>query len=408
MPRAILLVLDSLGCGGAPDAADFGDAGADTLGHLADVCAAGAGDREGLRSGPLHVPHLDALGLGRACEASTGRTPPGLSRKTRSDAIFGCAIETAFGKDTPSGHWEIAGAPFAGRLGLFPATVPSFPAELVADLVREARLPGILGDRHAAGVALIEELGEEHLRTGKPIVYTSADSVLQIAAHEEAFGLERLYETCRIARKIADRWNVGRVIARPFLGSTRADFKRTPHRKDFPIPPPSGNLLDRAAEAGRAVLSLGKIGDIFGHRSTGVEVKGATNDALVDLLCARWPDMPEGGLAFANLVDLDTDFGHRRDPAGYAAGLEAFDRRLPEIEGVLREGDLLLIAADHGNDPTWPGTDHTRENSPIVGLVRGARGADVGRRATFADIGQTVARRLGLRPLDTGLAFELP
>ncbi|MDE2364568.1 MAG: phosphopentomutase [Hyphomicrobiales bacterium] len=406
MPRALLLVLDSLGCGGAPDAADFGDAGADTLGHIAQACADGRGDRDGLRSGALRIPHLDALGLGLACERSTGALPPGFTRAVRRDAIYGCAIETALGKDTPSGHWEIAGAPFIGRLGLFPATTPCFPRELVEALVREARLPGVIGDKHAAGVAIVEELGEEHLRTGKPIVYTSADSVIQIAAHEDAFGLERLYETCRIARRIANRWNVGRVIARPFVGTGRADFRRTPRRKDFPIPPPPGNLLDRAAEAGRAVLSFGKIGDIFGHRATGEEVKGASNDALIDLVCARMPTLPDGGLAFANLVDLDTDFGHRRDVAGYAAGLEAFDRRTPEIEATLRDGDLLIVTADHGNDPTWRGTDHTRENVPIVGFVRGRRGGDVGRRASFADIGQTVARHLGLAAPAAGAACD--
>ncbi|MCB1545141.1 MAG: phosphopentomutase [Rhodoblastus sp.] len=408
MPRAILLVLDSLGCGGAPDAADFGDAGADTLGHIAEACAAAAADRAGLRAGPLKTPNLDALGLGRACEVSTGRLPPGLSRHVAPHAIHGCAHEISSGKDTPSGHWEMAGAPLAGRLGTFPDTRPCFPPDLVAALVREAHLPGILGDRHAPGVALIEELGEEHLRTGKPIVYTSVDSVLQIAAHEEAFGLERLYATCRIARGIADRWNVGRVIARPFVGTSRADFKRTPNRKDFAIPPPPGNLLDRAEEAGRAVLSLGKIGDIFRHRATGREIKGADNDVLVEALIAEWPAQPDGALALVNLVDFDTDHGHRRDVAGYAAALEAFDARLPSILQALRKDDMLLISADHGNDPTWRGTDHTRENAPILGLIVGRRGADVGRRASFADIGQTIARHLGLSPVATGEAFVLP
>lgn len=408
MARAILLVLDSLGCGGAPDAAEFGDAGADTIGHIAQACARGAADRDGLRSGPLRVPHLDALGLGLACEASTGELPPAFTRNVAPHAIHGCAQEISFGKDTPSGHWEMAGAPLTRRLGVFPDTRPCFPPELVQALVRDAGLRGILGDRHAPGVALIEELGEEHLRTGKPIVYTSVDSVLQIAAHEEAFGLERLYETCRIARQIADRWNIGRVIARPFVGASRADFRRTPNRKDFAIPPPAGNLLDRAQEAGRAILSFGKIGDIFRHRSTGREIKGASNDALIDALVAAWPDAPDGGLALVNLVDFDTDYGHRRDVAGYAAALEAFDARLPAIVGSLSDGDLLLISADHGNDPTWRGTDHTRENAPIVGLVAGRRGGDVGRRMTFADIGQTIAQHLGLARVASGEAFALP
>ncbi len=408
MPRAILLVLDSLGCGGAPDAAAFGDEGADTLGHITAACAHGAAERAGLRSGPLRVPNLDALGLGLACETSTGALPPGFTRNAAAHAIHGCAQEISFGKDTPSGHWEMAGAPLPYRLGAFPDTRPCFPPDLVAALVAEAGLPGILGDRHAPGIAIIEELGEEHVRTGKPIVYTSVDSVLQIAAHEQAFGLERLYETCRIARNIADRWNIGRVIARPFVGANRADFRRTPHRKDFAIPPPRDNLLDRAEEAARPVLSLGKIGDIFRHRATGREIKGDNNHALIDALIAEWPGMPDGGLALINLVDFDTDHGHRRDVAGYAAALEAFDARMPAILATLREDDLLLITADHGNDPTWRGTDHTRENAPIVGLIPGRRGGDVGRRSTFADIGQTIARHLGLAPVATGEAFGLP
>lgn len=407
MPRALIIVLDSVGCGGAPDAAAFGDAGADTLGNLARACARGAGDDD-RRAGPLRLPNLDGLGLGRACAASTGALPPGLSREARAEAIHGCAIETAPGKDTPSGHWEMAGAPSLKPFGFFPDTVPAFPRELTEALVARARLPGLLGDRHAAGPPIIEELGEAHLATGKPIVYTSVDSVLQIAAHEEAFGLERLYETCRIARELADRWNVGRVIARPFVGASRENFRRTPRRRDFPLPPPPGNLFDRAAEAGRKVYALGKIGDIFGHRATGTEVKAADNDGVVDAILAALAEAPDGALVFANLVDFDTDFGHRRDIAGYAAALEAFDRRLPEIEARLRPGDLMIVSADHGNDPTFRGTDHTRENAPIVGFVKGARGADVGRRASFADIGQTVARHLGLGAVARGAAFDLP
>ncbi|MFV0280077.1 MAG: phosphopentomutase [Rhodoblastus sp.] len=408
MARAILLVLDSLGCGGAPDAAGFGDAGADTLGHIAQACARGAGDIAGGRKGLLHLPHLDALGLGRACEISTGVLPPGFSRDVAPHAIYGCARETSFGKDTPSGHWEMAGAPLAGRLGYFPDTRPSFPRELTQALIAEAGLPGVLGDCHAPGLAIVEKLGEEHLRTGQPIVYTSVDSVLQIAAHEDAFGLERLYDTCAIARKIADRWNVGRVIARPFVGETRSNFSRTPNRRDFAIPPPDGNLLDRAAQAGRDILSFGKVGDIFGHRATGREIKGRDNDALMDALIAQWPAAPDGGLAVVNLVDFDTDYGHRRDVAGYARALEIFDARLPALLASLKAGDMLLISADHGNDPTWRGTDHTRENAPIAGLVMACAGADVGTRASFADIGQTIARHLGLRPVAAGKAFELP
>lgn len=406
MARALLIVLDSVGCGGAPDAAAFGDEGADTLGHIAEACAAGRAD-SAARTGPLRLPHLDALGLGGACARSTGAPAPGLSRPVRREAIYGVAMETARGKDTPSGHWEMAGAPASAPFGLFARAIPAFPPALIADLVARAHLPGVLGQCHAAGVPIMEELGEAHMATGKPIVYTSVDSVLQIAAHEESFGLARLYETCRIARDIANAWNVGRVIARPFVGGSRADFRRTAHRKDFALPPPEGNLLDRAAQAGRSVYAIGKIGDIFAHRATGREIRAPDNEGIVDEILAALTAAPDGALVFANLVDFDSEFGHRRDVAGYAAALERFDLRLPEIEARLAPGDLMIVTADHGNDPTFRGADHTRENAPIVGLIKGRAGADVGMRRSFADIGQTLARHLGLRPVAQGQAFDI-
>src|SRR5271166_3866806 len=335
MPRAILIVLDSVGCGGAEDAAAYGDEGADTLGHIAEACALGLVNHDGLRRGPLHVPHLDSLGLGYAMQASAGRAPPGFAMpKPRGQ--WGYGVETSRGKDTPSGHWEIAGTPVDFDWGYFPETIPAFPESLTAALIAEGELPGVLGDKHASGTVVIEEFGEEHLKTGKPICYTSADSVLQIAAHEEAFGLDRLYELCRVARKLCDPLKIGRVIARPFIGRTAREFVRTPHRKDFAIPPPDGNILQRAARAGRAVVSIGKIGDIFAHRDTGDERKGKSNDGNVDLLLDACKTTPDGGLVFVNLVDFDTEHGHRRDAPGYAACLERFDARLGEIEAALR------------------------------------------------------------------------
>lgn len=404
MARALIIVLDSFGCGGAPDADAFGDRGADTLGHIARDCAKGAADRAGLRSGPLRLPVLESRGLAAAARLSTGRLPPGLSAASPC-ALSGCAVEISEGKDTPSGHWEIAGAPTVEAFGYFPDACPAFPAALVEALVGEGGLPGILGDRRASGIEIIEALGEESLRTGRPICYTSVDSVFQIAAHQDAFGLERLYDLCRIARKLCDRLRIGRVIARPFVGASRADFRRTPNRKDFSIPPPTRNILDRAAEAGRVIVSFGKVGDIFAHRHTGREIKGADNNELFDALIRTWRDVPDGGLGFANFVDFDTEFGHRRDVAGYAACLEAFDARLPEIDALLRNGDLVVLTADHGNDPTWHGTEHTRENVPVLCYGPGLASRTLGRRTSFADIGASVADWLGLAPTTAGTAF---
>ena len=404
MTRAVLLVLDSVGIGGAPDAEAYGDAGADTLGHIAEACAAGRGDRADLRAGPLRLPHLDALGLGAAAAGATGRVPPGLSGRPGPRAAWGWGEEASAGKDTPSGHWELAGTPVPEPWGYFPAADPCFPPDLVATICNEAGLPGILGDRHASGTLIIDDLGEESMRTGRPILYTSVDSVLQIAAHEESFGLDRLLALCGIARRLCDPLRIGRVIARPFTGTDAASFRRTAHRKDYAMPPPPGTLLDRAAEAGRAVVTVGKIGDIFAHRNTGLELKGDGNDANLDLLLGALPDLPDGGFAFANLVDFDSEHGHRRDVAGYAACLERFDGRLPELIGALREGDFLAITADHGNDPTFRGSDHTRETVPILVLAPGRAGGPFGRRG-FADVGAALARHLGLAPPASGSSW---
>ena len=398
MARAILIVLDSVGCGGAEDAIAYGDEGSDTLGHIAEACALGRGNRESLRRGPLALPRLDALGLGLAMHASTGRTPPGFARP-KPIGQWGYGVETSRGKDTPSGHWEIAGTPVDFDWGYFPETIPAFPEALTAALIREGKLPGILANRHASGTAIIEEFGEEHLRSGKPICYTSADSVLQIAAHEEAFGLDRLYELCRIGRRLCDPLKIGRVIARPFVGATAKDFVRTSHRKDFAVPPPDGNLLRRAARAGRPVVSIGKIGDIFAHCDTGTEVKGKSNNGNVDLLLEALKTTPDGGLVFVNLVDFDTEYGHRRDVPGFAACLEAFDARVPQILAGLRQGDMLVVTADHGNDPTFPGTDHTREHVPILCTgpgVPAVPSSPSARSATFSPIA-TLARSVKAR-----------
>ncbi len=396
MARAFLIVMDSVGCGGAPDARLYGDEGANTLGHIAAHCAAGQADRAGLRSGPLTLPHLARLGLAEACALATGLRPVIAGDPNATQGLYGAASEISKGKDTVSGHWEMAGAPADFTFGYFPNTVPSFPASITEAIIREGGLPGILGDCHASGTSIIESLGEAHLQTGKPIIYTSADSVIQIAAHEERFGLEALYDLCRITRRLVDPLKIGRVIARPFIGKTAQDFTRTGNRKDFAIPPPHNTILDRAADAKRAITSIGKIGDIFTHRNTGREVKANGNQALFDAMLPEIDALPEGGLLFANFVDFDSEFGHRRDVAGYAACLEAFDRRVPELLAKLKADDLVLFTADHGNDPTWTGTDHTRERVPLMGYSPRLPARSLGIRSTYADIGESLADWLGL------------
>ena len=401
MARAFVFVLDSLGIGGAPDAADYGDAGSDTFGHIDAACANGAADRAGLRAGPLSIPHLDALGYRAAHALANGLGATG----ARPTGFHGAATETSRGKDTPSGHWEMAGVPVDFDWGYFPDTRPAFPAELTAALIREAGLPGILADCHASGTQVIADYGAEHIRSGKPICYTSVDSVLQIAAHETHFGLERLYETCRIARRLVDPYRIGRVIARPFVGETPDSFARTANRKDLATPPPRPTLLDRLVAEGRRVIAIGKIGDIFAHRGISEVRKGAGNMAMFDAALTGLADAGDGDLVFANFVDFDTEYGHRRDVAGYAAAIEAFDRRMPEALALLRPGDMLILTGDHGNDPTWRGTDHTRERVPVCGTGPGFAATDLGVLPTFADIGQTVADHLGIAPLSSGTSF---
>ncbi|MBR3190275.1 phosphopentomutase [Bosea sp. (in: a-proteobacteria)] len=402
MARAILIVLDSVGCGGAEDAAAYGDEGSDTLGHIAEACAEGRGDRDGLRSGPLDIPNLARLGLSHACEASTGRPLAGVTRPEIPQGRFGYGVEVSQGKDTPSGHWEIAGCPVPFKWGYFTALENTFPPDLVAAIIREGALPGILGNKHASGTAVIDELAEEHISTGKPICYTSVDSVLQIAAHEEHFGLERLYALCKKVRILVDPLRIGRVIARPFVGTTETGFTRTGNRKDFAIPPPDETILDRMVANGRPVVTVGKIGDIFAHRNTGEEIKPFGNAAMFAAALEAFERLPDGGFCFVNLVDFDTEYGHRRDIPGYAAALEAFDRDLPKLEALLKPGDLTVITADHGNDPSWPGSDHTREHVPILAFGPGVAAGPIGRRESFSDIAATLGDWLKLGAVGPG------
>jgi phosphopentomutase len=403
MPRAFLLVLDSVGIGAAPDARSYGDKGADTVGHIAVACARGEADDE-RRAGPLHLPNLVGMGLGEACRLASGRVPPGLDGAPHAAASYGCAAEVSKGKDTPSGHWELAGVPVSFDWGRFPETVPCFPPELTANLCEAAALPGILGNCHASGTAIIAELGEEHLRSGKPICYTSADSVFQIAAHEQSFGLDRLYQVCALAKALTERHGIARVIARPFAGSGAADFRRTGNRRDLTTPPPAPTLLDIASADRRNVISVGKIGDIFAGSGTGRLLPAHGNDALFDRTIEGCDALDDGGLLFANFIDFDSLYGHRRDTAGYASALERFDARLPELLSRLRAGDLLVLTADHGCDPTWRGTDHTREQVPILVSDSGS-GRSLGRRKSFADVGKSVAEHLALPATLAGTSF---
>ncbi len=403
MSRAFLFVLDSFGIGGAPDAAAFGDEGSNTYGHIAEACAAGQGDKAGLRSGPLSLPNLNALGLAHAAHLASGFPLP--QHVAEPSGLWGAAQEISNGKDTPSGHWEIAGVPVTFNWGYFPQTIPAFPASLVSAAVHRAALPGILGDKHASGTDIIEAFGEEHIRTGKPIFYTSTDSVIQIAAHETHFGLQRLYDLCQIVRELVDPLNIGRVIARPFLGESKSTFERTGNRRDYSVPPPEPTLLDRLTETGRTVFAIGKIGDIYAHRGVSHVRKANGNMALFDETLKAMDEAKDGDLVFTNFVDFDMLYGHRRDVSGYAAALEAFDRRLPEALAKLQPGDLMILTADHGCDPTYKGTDHTRERVPVLCAGVGLPHTSLGLRLSFADIGETIAAHLNIAAGKHGKSF---
>lgn len=390
MKRLFWFVLDSFGIGSAPDAAQFGDEGSDTLGHLAEWSLS-------QRARPLELPNLERLGLGKAYELVHGNLPGGWQEREVIGS-YAAATEISTGKDTPSGHWEMAGVPARWDWGYFPDIPECFPEELLNHLHEAGRLPGSLGHCHASGTEIVERLGDESVRTGKPIFYTSADSVFQIAAHEEAFGLERLYDLCRLAREDLMNPLVGRVIARPFLGS-EGQYQRTANRRDFAVEPPGKTVLQKTLEAGFQVVGVGKIGDIFAHVGFSGEIKASGHNALWE---ATHEAAINGNLIMTNFVDFDMLYGHRRDPEGYVLALEEWDRNLGGFIKGLRGDDALVITADHGNDPTWSGTDHTRERVPVLMFGAGMpsrRGYGI--RDSFADIGATVGNFFGVR-MDEG------
>lgn len=398
--RVVILMMDSFGIGAADDAS-AADQGANTLGHIIARCA-----EPGFSRGPLHLPNLARLGLQRAAEMSGGKLAHSLGYQADIQGAYGYAAERSLGKDTPSGHWEMAGAPVMFEWGYFPTTENCFPQKLIDEFIRQAKLPGVLGQKHASGTVILDELGAEHMQSGKPIVYTSADSVFQIACHEETFGLQRLYDICEIARKLVDEYNIGRVIARPFVGKP-GSFKRTANRHDLAVLPPEKTLLDYVKAAGGEVVSIGKIADIYANQGITQKRKAENNDGLFSETLAALIAAGPKTLIFTNFVDFDSSFGHRRNVAGYADALEAFDKRLPELEKLLKPGDLVLITADHGCDPTWPGSDHTREHVPVIFFGPDVKAANLGKRETFADMGQTLAQYFGLRPLKHGKACEI-
>ncbi len=395
MKRAVILMLDSVGIGGAEDAAQFGDQGANTLGHIARA------------NNGLKIPYLLALGLDKAYQASTGLTlATHASVATVSlPSKYGFMREISRGKDTSSGHWEMAGAPVNFEWGYFPPDYPSFPADLIEKICQEAHLPGILGNKAASGTVIIEELGEEHIQTGKPICYTSADSVFQIAAHETHFGLERLYQVCEIAFKHLAPYNIARVIARPFVGEKKGEFVRTKNRHDYSVKPPQPTVLDFIKNAGGHVIAVGKIADIFAHQGITKTVKASGLTELWDVTLREANAAPDFSLVFTNFVDFDMVYGHRRDVKGYAQGLEYFDSRLPELAAQLQPQDVVFITADHGCDPTYKGTDHTREHVPVLMFGKNVQPQFIGGRSTYADLGQTVADYFKLPPLNVGKSF---
>jgi phosphopentomutase len=380
--RIALVVLDGAGIGEMPDAPDWGDAGSDTFGHV-------------LASREVHLPNLRRYGLGNI------RPLKGVAPLAAPEGSYGrCALRSN-GKDTTTGHWEMAGIILDQA---FPTYPNGFPTNVIDHFIRETGVPGILGNIPASGTEIIKDLGEEHVKTGKPIVYTSADSVFQIAAHEQVIPLPKLYGICETARRLlSGEHEVGRVIARPFLGETGA-FYRTENRHDYAVPPPRENLLVTLADEDLDVVCIGKIASIYDSNGVTQDLTAKNNQQSIDQTIQALRD-DSRGLIFSNLVDFDMLYGHRRDTEGFARALEHFDTRLPEIEAAMRADDVIMITADHGNDPTFPGSDHTREYAPLLVYGKSARpGVDLGSRASLADIGQTIANNFGLK-LSAGESF---
>ncbi len=384
MNNFLIIILDGVGAGELPDAAKFGDEGSNTLGNMARAV------------GGLDLPNMQKLGLGNIIEIQ------GVPPTDNPSASFGKMQEVSPGKDSTTGHWEIAGLKVEIDFPYYPN---GFPEDLIKEFIEKTGVKGILGNKPASGTEIIKELGDEHVKTGFPIVYTSADSVFQIAAHEEVIPLERLYEICRIAREevLIGENTVGRVIARPFVGES-GNYTRTVNRRDFSIEPPSDTILDYAQKSGIETVAIGKINDLFAHRGISLGVKTKSNAEGIEQTI-RFSKEKKGSFIFTNLVDFDVYYGHRNDPQGFANALKEFDERMPEILDTLDESDALVITADHGNDPTTPSTDHSREYVPLLYYRKGVAGSDLGTRATFSDVGQTVAHFFRINNDLQGISF---
>jgi phosphopentomutase len=397
MARAIILVIDSFGIGYSPDAVDFGDVGANTFANLSRAYYNETGKK-------IALPHLSSMGLVSACEQASAQEFP-YQGQVPSKGAYGFAQEISTGKDTPSGHWEMAGVPVLFAWGYFTDKENSFPTSLIDHINQETGFEGMLGNCHASGTEILKRLGQEHIKTGLPICYTSADSVFQIAAHEEHFGLDNLYKYCEKVRELLGDLNIGRVIARPFIGDCAENFARTGNRRDYSVLPPSPTVLDKISQAGTHVISVGKIADIFAHQGIDEKTKATGLDALFDATVNHINTAQDNSLIFTNLVNFDQDFGHRRDAIGYAKELEALDVRIPELLGAMSEDDVLFLTADHGCDPTWPGTEHTREYVPILAYHQNIDSVNLGNRQTFADLGQTIAELFKVEAMDYGTSF---
>lgn len=396
MTKAIILMMDSFGVGGAKDAKAFDDEGANTFLHIAENYPG------------FSVPNLEKLGLAESEKSATGAMVPLKAAKAQITlpSKFGCMEEVSADKDTISGHWEMAGLPVLQKFGHFKPDYPSFPKELIDKICTKFGIDGILGNKAASGTVIIQELGEEHLKTGKPIFYTSADSNIQIAAHEEQFGLERLYQLCEIAYEEVKPYNIGRVIARPFEGNKAGEFVRTKNRHDFAVPPFAPTVLDMAKDKGLKITAIGKINDIYSGSGITRAVKASGLPELWDATLNEIRLMgDDDGIVFTNFVDFDMTWGHRRDVKGYAEGLMYFDKRLSEIEALLGDDDIVFITADHGCDPTYKGTDHTRECVPVIMFGKKVKRENIGRRKTYADIAATIAEKFDLGAIKGAKSF---
>lgn len=400
--KVVILLFDSFGVGDAPDAHDFGDIGSDTFGHIVDHFK-----NNGM---PIRLPNLSKKGLKAAAEHSRGE-PLSQNVATDGDVIenskYGYCAELSKGKDTPSGHWEIAGVPVLFDWYYFkPNSKGScFDTKFIDKLLLEADIPnGFIDAGHASGTEVLKQYGCESCVTKKPIIYTSGDSVFQIAAHEDYFGLDKLLEICKVARRLLDEMDmvVGRVIARPFIGESSDEYERTGNRRDFSILPPSKTLLDNLCDAGGEVISIGKISDIYAEQGISKKVKATGLKDLFDKTIAEYDVAKSNSLIFVNFVDLDSSFGHRRDPKGYGKALEYLDSRIPDLDNILDDSTIVIMAADHGCDPTAPGSDHTRESIPFLLWGKNIKSEFIGARDSFADIGQSIADYMGVKKLDYG------